>query len=181
MKQEITALRQAMLAAGVDAYIIPTEDFHGSEYVGDYFKCRSYVSGFTGSAGTLVVTASDALLWTDGRYFLQAADQLAGTGITLMKMREPGVPTIEAWLGDHLTAGQTLTCAFPLETEEKAETVRETAYTVRWRGPDVVGIDPPGDHVRLYQRDLRVPKALPTPDDGIFTGAANYGPTQQKQ
>ena len=108
MKQEITALRQAMLAAGVDAYIIPTEDFHGSEYVGDYFKCRSYVSGFTGSAGTLVVTASDALLWTDGRYFLQAADQLAGTGITLMKMREPGVPTIEAWLGDHLTAGQTL-------------------------------------------------------------------------
>ena len=80
-----------------------------------------------------------------------------------------------------LTAGQTLTCAFPLETEEKAETVRETAYTVRWRGPDVVGIDPPGDHVRLYQRDLRVPKALPTPDDVIFTGAANYGPTQQKQ
>ena len=108
MKQEITALRQAMLAAGVDAYIIPTEDFHGSEYVGDYFKCRSYVSGFTGSAGTLVVTASDALLWTDGRYFLQAADQLAGTGIALMKMREPGVPTIEAWLEAHLRPGQTL-------------------------------------------------------------------------
>ncbi|MBR5411060.1 MAG: aminopeptidase P family protein [Clostridia bacterium] len=108
MKTEITSLRERMQAAGVDVYIIPTGDFHGSEYVGGYFKCRSYVSGFTGSAGTLAVTADDARLWTDGRYFLQAADQLAGSGITLMKAREPGVPSIEEWLGETLKAGQTL-------------------------------------------------------------------------
>ena len=86
MRNELTTLRGAMQAAGIDAYVVPTDDFHGSEYAGDYFKCRKYVSGFTGSAGTLVVTADWAGLWTDGRYFLQAADQLSGSGIDLMKM-----------------------------------------------------------------------------------------------
>lgn len=108
MREELTALRRAMTAAGIDVYIIPTDDFHGSEYVGDYFKCREYVSGFTGSAGTLVVTADWAGLWTDGRYFLQAAQQLEGTGISLCKMGQPGVPTVQNWLETHLTAGQTL-------------------------------------------------------------------------
>ena len=70
-----------MRETGVDACLIPTSDFHGSEYVGDYFKCREYISGFTGSAGTLVVTLDEAGLWTDGRYFLQAAKQLEGSGI----------------------------------------------------------------------------------------------------
>lgn len=108
MRKELTALRSAMARAGVDAYVIPTDDFHGSEYVGDYFKCRAYVSGFTGSAGTLVVTADWAGLWTDGRYFLQGAQQLAGSGIDLMKMGQPGVPTVQQWLEEHLTSGQTL-------------------------------------------------------------------------
>ena len=73
----------------IDAYMIVTDDFHGSEYVGDHFKARAYISGFTGSAGTLVVTQDMAGLWTDGRYFLQAGEQLAGSGIDLFKMGEP--------------------------------------------------------------------------------------------
>lgn len=108
MRKELLTLRNAMERAGVDAYVVPTDDFHGSEYVGDYFKCRAYVSGFTGSAGTLVVTADWAGLWTDGRYFLQGAQQLAGSGIELCKMGQPGVPTVQQWLEEHLTAGQTL-------------------------------------------------------------------------
>ena len=108
MKKELELLRIKMKKIGVDACLIPTSDFHGSEYVGDYFKCREYISGFTGSAGTLVVTLDEAGLWTDGRYFLQAAKQLAGSGITLMKERQPGVPTIEEYLKTTLKKGQTL-------------------------------------------------------------------------
>ena len=98
MKRELELLRVKMKETGVDACLIPTSDFHGSEYVGDYFKCREYISGFTGSAGTLVVTLDEAGLWTDGRYFLQAAKQLSGSGITLMRERQPGVPSIEEYL-----------------------------------------------------------------------------------
>ena len=85
-RNRIAALRCLMNARGIDAYIVLTDDYHASEYVGDYFKCRAYLSGFTGSAGTLVITADEAGLWTDGRYFLQAAEQLRGSGITLQKM-----------------------------------------------------------------------------------------------
>ena len=108
MKQELIALREAMKKHGIDAYIIPTTDFHGSEYVNDYFKFRRYVSGFTGSAGTLLVTESGAYLWTDGRYFIQAAKELAGSGVDLMKMNESGVPTIEEFLRENISEGQTL-------------------------------------------------------------------------
>ena len=93
MKKELAALRRRMAETGVDAYLIPSDDFHGSEYVGDYFKCRSFISGFTGSAGTLIVLQDWAGLWTDGRYFLQAAAQLEGSGITLCKMGEKDIPT----------------------------------------------------------------------------------------
>lgn len=108
MRDQLTALRRRMAETGVDAYFVPTDDFHGSEYVGDHFKCRSYLSGFTGSAGTLVVLADRAGLWTDGRYFLQAARQLEGSGIDLLRMGEPGVPTEEAYLQEHLRPGQCL-------------------------------------------------------------------------
>ena len=107
-KETITELRKQMKAHNIDAYMIVTDDFHGSEYVGDHFKCRAYMSGFTGSAGTLVVTQDMAGLWTDGRYFLQAGKQLAGSGIDLFKMGEPGVPTVHAFLVDKLKEGQTL-------------------------------------------------------------------------
>lgn len=102
MRKELISLREKMRSYGFDAYMIPTSDFHQSEYVHDHFKCREFVSGFTGSAGTLVVTLEDACLWTDGRYFLQAAAQLEGSGIRLMKMGVEGVPTIVEYLEDVL-------------------------------------------------------------------------------
>lgn len=98
MRKELKALQKKMEEKGIDAYIVPTTDFHGSEYVHEHFKCREYVSGFTGSAGTLAVTKGAAALWTDGRYFLQAAEQLAGSGIELMREGEPAVPELTEWL-----------------------------------------------------------------------------------
>ena len=106
--QRLAQLRQEMAHHGMDGYVVVTDDFHGSEYVGDYFKARAYLSGFTGSAGTLVVLPDCAALWTDGRYFLQAADQLSGTGIELMRMGQPGVPAIGAFLAEHLPQNGTL-------------------------------------------------------------------------
>lgn len=102
----VCALRERMEQTGIDAYLVLTDDFHASEYVGDHFKCRAWVSGFTGSAGILAVTKNAAGLWTDGRYFIQAADQLAGTGITLYKSGQPGVPTLSAYLAENLREGQ---------------------------------------------------------------------------
>ena len=94
MKKEIDGLRKLMAEEGIDAYFVPSGDFHGSEYVNAFFRTRAFLSGFTGSAGELLVTAEGAWLWTDGRYFLQAARQLEGSGIKLMKMGEEGVPVI---------------------------------------------------------------------------------------
>lgn len=104
--RRLEALRRLMRARGIDAYLVLTDDYHASEYVGDYFKSRAYLSGFTGSAGTLVVTAAEAGLWTDGRYFLQAAEQLQGSGIALRKMGED--MTIPAYLKTVLSSGQCL-------------------------------------------------------------------------
>ena len=104
--RRLEALRRLMRARGIDAYLVLTDDYHASEYVGDYFKSRAYLSGFTGSAGTLVVTAAEAGLWTDGRYFLQAAEQLQGSGIALRKMGED--VTIPAYLSSVLSSGQCL-------------------------------------------------------------------------
>lgn len=98
MKKEIIGLRKLMAEEGIDAYFVPSGDFHGSEYVNAYFRMREFLSGFTGSAGSLLVTADGAWLWTDGRYFLQAAKQLEGSGIELMKMGQEGVPSIDDFL-----------------------------------------------------------------------------------
>ena len=95
MREQLKALRCRMKEAEIDAYLIPTTDFHGSEYVNEYFTCRKFMSGFTGSAGTLLVMEDWAGLWTDGRYFVQAENQLAGTGIALFRMGVPGFPTVE--------------------------------------------------------------------------------------
>lgn len=94
----IELLRGKMREYGISAYIVPTSDFHGSEYVGEHFQVRRWLSGFTGSAGTLLITENEANLWTDGRYFLQAEEELRGSGIVLRRMCEPGVPTMEAYL-----------------------------------------------------------------------------------
>ena len=101
--EKLNALRTLMKERNLDVYMIPTSDFHETEYVGEHFKARAYMSGFTGSQGTLIVTLDDAALWTDGRYFIQAADQLKDTTITLMKQGEEGVPTIAQYIYDHVT------------------------------------------------------------------------------
>lgn len=105
IQERLTQLRNLMRARGMDVYLVPTADFHESEYVGDYFKCRSFLSGFTGSAGTLAVTLEEAALWVDGRYFVQAANQLVGSSIILMKMGEEGVPELEDYLVEHVPEG----------------------------------------------------------------------------
>ena len=100
--EKLALLRAEMKKRHLDAYVVVTDDFHTSEYVGAHFKAREFLSGFTGSAGTLVVLPDAAALWTDGRYFLQALQQLEGSGIELMRMGQPGVPEIPAFLRDHV-------------------------------------------------------------------------------
>lgn len=106
--ERIAALREAMKQHTIDAYIIPTSDPHMSEYPADCWKYREWISGFTGSAGTVVITAGKAGLWTDSRYFLQASAQLEGTGIELYKMALPETPSIAEFLAHELKAGQTV-------------------------------------------------------------------------
>ncbi len=108
IQERLTMLREGMQAEGIDFYMIPTADFHNSEYVSDYFKVREYYCGFTGSNGTLLVWQQGAGLWTDGRYFIQAEKELEGTGVALFRMLEDGVPTIEAFLEKEMHKGQTL-------------------------------------------------------------------------
>ncbi len=108
IRGRLEALREAMRAEGVDYYMMPTADFHNSEYVNDYFKVREYFSGFSGSNGTLVVWQEGAGLWTDGRYFIQAERELEGTGIELFRMQEEGVPTIREFLKKNMKEGQLL-------------------------------------------------------------------------
>ena len=105
IQERLKALREQMKEKKIDIYIVPTADFHQTEYVGEYFKARKYITNFSGSAGTAVITADEARLWTDGRYFIQAAEQIAGTTVEVMKMGEPGVPTIKEYLADTLKAG----------------------------------------------------------------------------
>ena len=105
IQERLLNLRKKMKEKEIDIYIVPTADFHQTEYVGEYFKARKYITNFSGSAGTAVITADEARLWTDGRYFIQAAEQIAGTTVELMKMGEPGVPAINSYLSDTLKEG----------------------------------------------------------------------------
>lgn len=133
IKQKLNALRILMKEKKIDAYLVPTDDFHGSEYVGDYFKCRKYITGFTGSAGTAIITQDMAGLWTDGRYFIQAADQLRDTTIELFKSGEPGVPTVHQFLNDKLQEGMCLgfdgRTVSAREAEELQELLQEKHIT----------------------------------------------------
>ncbi len=157
--EKITALRRAMLEQQIDAYIIPSTDPHQSEYVADRWAARAWISGFTGSAGTVVVTLHDALLWTDSRYFTQAETELAGTEIKLMKLRTPHVPEFAEWLGDHLISGQTvgvdgrvfsLHAADRLRKKLEAKNLRLTTETdliqVAWKGRPAVPARPVFEH-----------------------------------
>ena len=105
VNQRLEALRVLMKENQIDMYMVPTADYHNSENVGRHFMERTYISGFTGSAGTALICLDQAGLWTDGRYFLQAEDQLKGTGVDLYKMGQDGVPSLETFIEDGLGQG----------------------------------------------------------------------------
>ena len=106
--ERLEKLRKIMKYKGIDYYIIPSEDAHQSEYVCEHYRGRAYMSGFTGSAGTLLVGLENAILWTDGRYFIQALEELKGSGIEMFKMRIPGWPSLLEWLKENAKAGETI-------------------------------------------------------------------------
>lgn len=106
--ERLEKLRKIMKNKGIDYYIIPSEDAHQSEYVCEHYRGRAYMSGFTGSAGTLLVGLENAILWTDGRYFIQALEELKGSGIEMFKMRIPGWPSLLEWLKENAKAGETI-------------------------------------------------------------------------
>ena len=106
--ERLAALRKEMAKRNISIYVVPTADFHESEYVGEYFKARKFITGFTGSAGTAVITMEEAGLWTDGRYFVQAEKQLQGSTVTLYRMGEEGVPTVNEFIEQKLKEGGTI-------------------------------------------------------------------------
>ncbi|WP_018212211.1 aminopeptidase P family protein [Desulfitobacterium hafniense] len=108
IQERVAKLRKLMTDNGLAAYIIPSSDSHLSEYVADHFKSRQWISGFTGSAGTVVITLKDAGLWTDGRYYIQAERQLRNSGIRLFKAADPQVPSYTEWLKENLPEGSIL-------------------------------------------------------------------------
>ncbi|MCH5268460.1 MAG: aminopeptidase P family protein [Lachnospiraceae bacterium] len=128
--ERIQSLRQRMAEEGIAAYYIPTNDFHGSEYVGAYFKTREYISGFTGSAGTVIVTREEAGLWTDGRYYIQAEKQLEGSGIQLFRSGQEGVPDTKSYLQSALKEGEILGCDGRLVTMDWLAKMKEK-FTLR--------------------------------------------------
>ena len=106
--ERVHKLRSLMAEKNIDAYVVPTADFHQSEYVGEHFKARKFITGFSGSYGTAVITKDDGGLWTDGRYFFQAENQLAGSGIRLMKMFVGDTPSIAEYLQANIPEGGTV-------------------------------------------------------------------------
>lgn len=128
IKERVEKLRVLMKEKGIHAYIIPSADAHQSEYVAPHWGGRKWISGFTGSAGTVVITLDEAGLWTDGRYFIQAEKQLEGSGIKLFKMGQPSVPTIKEWLKSVLKEGQTIGFDGKVISRTFAETLESSLY-----------------------------------------------------
>ena len=108
VNERLAVLRQEMAKVGADYYIIPSQDAHQSEYVAGYWRARAYFSGFTGSAGTLIVTKDEACVWADGRYHIQVVKETEGTDVTPVKMGLPGVPSPNEWLKEHVKEGETV-------------------------------------------------------------------------
>ena len=123
-RKELLLLQEAMKKAGIDWYMIPTDDDHQSEYVGDYYKGRTWASGFTGSAGVLVAGQEEAYLFTDGRYYVQAARELAGSGIELMKSGMPGVPTPSRFLVEKCEKGMTAGFDMSVVAKDRGDIVK---------------------------------------------------------
>ncbi len=143
VNERIKALRLEMKKRGMTHYLVPTSDFHESEYVGEHFKERAFLTGFTGSAGTAVITMTESGLWTDGRYFIQAAKELEGSEVTLFPMGEEGVPTVKEYLKEKLQEkdclgfdGRVVNAAEALALEKLAREKGAGLLT----GEDLVGV-----------------------------------------
>jgi Xaa-Pro aminopeptidase len=124
--KKLTLLRRQMAENGIKAYIVPSSDPHLSEYLPEHWKSRAWLSGFTGSAGTLVVTLKKSALWTDSRYFLQAEKELEGSGIDLCKMGLPDTPSMESWLADRLSKNDLVAFDGRLFSHAQAKTLKST-------------------------------------------------------
>lgn len=133
IENRIERLRELMEREKIDAFIIPSSDAHNGEYIADHWKSREWISGFTGSAGTAVVTMKSAALWTDSRYFLQAEEQLDGTEYQLMRLRMEGTPSITEWLGAELAEKSGATVAIDGSTSTY-NTVQAMTMALRKQG-----------------------------------------------
>lgn len=161
--EKISKLRELMTREGIDACYVPSCDAHMGEYVGDHWKCREWITGFTGSAGMAVITRDDAGLWADGRYFIQAARQIEGSGVRLFKIAEPGFPTCEEWLAEVLPQGGCLAIdgsvlsasamkGFSDALERKSITIRTDLDPIGaiWEGRPEIPADPAFLHEDRY-------------------------------
>ena len=158
--KRLSALKALMKEKNIDFYLIPTGDYHGSEYVSEYFKCREFFSGFTGSNGTLLVGQTETCLWTDGRYFIQAEKELEGTGIFLQKMGENGVPTIGEYLKENVKDGMVIgfdgkvvTAAFGKKIENALNKIKIT-YAYKEDLTDSIWTDRPP----FIKNEIIIPK-----------------------
>lgn len=162
IKNRITALRKFMQSNELAAFIVPSTDPHSGEYVPEHWESRKWVSGFTGSAGTVVITMNDAGLWTDSRYFIQAEEQLSGTGIRLFKDRLPEMPTIEQWLGSQLNKGERVGMDGWVNSMQEAASLRKglEAYGLKLVIADdpfdsIWAERPPLPHVPVFIQNIR--------------------------
>jgi Xaa-Pro aminopeptidase len=183
----IQNLRSKMVAKGIDACIIPGSDAHISEYLADHWKIRDYLCGFTGSAGTLVVGTDYAFLWTDSRYYLQAEEQLSGTGVKLVKEGLPDIPDYIEWLATHLSPGSKVainsTCFSVQQVREVSLALRrkriqlETRYTIAedvWETRPVIPDDPVKEHHESLAGSKRGEKIEAVRQELRKKGATHY-------
>jgi Xaa-Pro aminopeptidase len=161
INEKINLLRQAMRAHGVDAYVIPSSDPHQSEYVAAHWQTREWISGFTGSAGLVIITQQHAGLWTDGRYFLQAEAELAGTEVHLHRQVVQGAPEHITWLRDQLPAGSTVGCdgalfsAGQIRHLEKHLSARQIKVNYTLDLPAIIWKDrPPLPRTTVFEYDI---------------------------
>lgn len=155
IQERLEMLRELMRERKIDGYVLPTADFHESEYVGSYFKARKFMTGFTGSAGTAVITMDEACLWVDGRYFVQGAEQLKGTTVKLMKMGQDGCPTLEEYLDEKIPEkgclgfdGRVVNAAFGVGLEDLLEdkkirfAIEEDLVGMIWKDRPLLSAEP---------------------------------------
>ena len=171
IRERLAALRESMREQNVQYVIIPTGDYHNSEYVSDFFRTREFYTGFTGSNGTLLVTDREARLWTDGRYFVQAEKELAGTDIILMKMSEEGVPTLPRLIAGQYREGERIGVderIIPIHTVELLMHALEEKLHTKMEAGNVLVMDENGTVKAVKDPSVNYQNYL-VPEAGVFS------------